>query len=72
MVRSTLRLCTTSYHDHYCRCWVRSWSDDKWVLDGYVLQMLFFYGPITIALAVNTALFLTVATKLVRMRYKRK
>ncbi|EQC36636.1 hypothetical protein SDRG_06075 [Saprolegnia diclina VS20] len=47
-------------------CWVRSWSDDQWVLDGYVLQMLFFYGPITMALAVNTALFLTVATKLGR------
>ncbi|OQS04013.1 hypothetical protein THRCLA_20999 [Thraustotheca clavata] len=45
-------------------CWIRAWSDNHWAVDGYVFQMLFFYGPLTIALSYNMIIFVGIASKL--------
>ncbi|OQR95026.1 hypothetical protein ACHHYP_00504 [Achlya hypogyna] len=47
-------------------CWIRSWSANEWALDGYVLQMLFFYAPLMVALCFNVTVFVFVANKLGR------
>ncbi|KAH9089527.1 hypothetical protein AeMF1_011702 [Aphanomyces euteiches] len=45
-------------------CWIRSWSEGHWSSDGFMLQMVFFYGPLLIAVVFNLVLFVLVAAKL--------
>ncbi|ETV99318.1 hypothetical protein, variant 2 [Aphanomyces invadans] len=45
-------------------CWIRSWSGREWSVDGFMLQMAFFYGPVACAALFNTSMFVFLASKL--------
>ncbi|KAE9032569.1 hypothetical protein PR003_g9428 [Phytophthora rubi] len=34
-------------------CWIRSWSDDQWIIEGFYIQLVIFYVPVVLTFLHN-------------------
>jgi hypothetical protein len=45
-------------------CWIRSWSNYEWSLDGFFMQLGFFYLPICLIFAYNISIYFSLLYKM--------
>jgi hypothetical protein len=51
-------------------CWIRSWSDNQWSVQGFYIQLVIFYVPVVLSFLHNLVTYVMLLYLMVSIVYK--